>query len=742
MRAAGPRRIAKLLLLLAVLTSGIGGCADDEAGFMSLDPSEYELVMVSGDQQSALAGTVVPAPFVVLVQHPGTGAPQEGVTVDWDVVVGKGRATRGSTLSDQYGEASTHLVLDEDAGRPSFYRADGAQTMASPTGNVRVNASVPGLEPVTFHVHASTPPEIISVSPTRLDPGEAVEIQLTNLPADLPVQALFDGIPGEIVRREGGYPAVLGAVAPPPRGVCGGSQQDVELQLRIGGLTVGYAGLSVTVPADPFQVGRVHLVQRAEDVACAQLPAYGGRAKYMVVALSAEFGAEGEYLVRLGAGDEAFAGQVGAGRGTEVDFHSRLRSFERRLAGWELPPAKPRRDAGLFSGPSLGETRQFYVLNNLEFTEEPLRGDDFDYVTATLDYIGAHTLVYVDDAAPAPELSRADVRRVAEVYDRQLYDVDLDFFGEPPDVDGNDRVIVLLSPTVNSLTPRGSDGMIVGFFFGLDLFNDMACGECAFSNGGEVLYAAVPDPAGQFSDPVEAERLLQFMPGVMAHETQHLINFRYKVFDNAQSGLEDLWLSEALAHMAEELGGDAVQDAALVEDLHADNVGRATRFLNDPSAHSLTASAGYGSLEERGAGWLFLRWVAEQYGDFIFRDLTQAVPNGVANVENQTGEPFFRLFADWAVALWADDQPIPNLAERYQIPKWQLRSVLTAGEPPEYALKPMLKTFAEFRAASISKLMAATSPLYIEIDAAGDSSPLSLHLDATNSAGLAILRFE
>ncbi|NIM62822.1 MAG: hypothetical protein GTN89_08095, partial [Acidobacteria bacterium] len=51
---------------------------------------------------------------------------------------------------------------------------------------------------------------------------------------------------------------------------------------------------------------------------------------------------------------------------------------------------------------------------------------------------------------------------------------------------------------------------------------------------------------------------------------------------------------------------------------------------------------------------------------FLFRDLSQAGVDGVANVELQTGESFFRLFADFTVAIWADDQSIPGLAQRYQ----------------------------------------------------------------------------
>ncbi|NIM62820.1 MAG: hypothetical protein GTN89_08085, partial [Acidobacteria bacterium] len=96
----------------------------------------------------------------------------------------------------------------------------------------------------------------------------------------------------------------------------------------------------------------------------------------------------------------------------------------------------------------------------------------------------------------------ADIEFIGETYDRRLLDVNIDYFGEPTDVDDNDRVIVLLSPTVNGLTPRSANFFVVGFFFGLDLFppNASGCPECRFSNGGEIFYGPVPDPDGQFSN--------------------------------------------------------------------------------------------------------------------------------------------------------------------------------------------------------------------------------------------------
>ena len=52
----------------------------------------------------------------------------------------------------------------------------------------------------------------------------------------------------------------------------------------------------------------------------------------------------------------------------------------------------------------MGSQRQFWVINK-QATTGGLDEGDFDRVTATLKFVGPHTLLYVDNAAPAKELT-------------------------------------------------------------------------------------------------------------------------------------------------------------------------------------------------------------------------------------------------------------------------------------------------------------------------------------------------
>jgi hypothetical protein len=719
---------------VAVVVGLVAACSGDD-GPTGLDRNVFELVVVSGSDQSGVVGTVLADPLVVAVRRKSGGAGEPGATVTWRVIQGDGEPTRTSAVTDEDGNAVTRIVLGDLSG------------------DLEVQASVQGLDPVVVESLTALPaPAIQSLSASSADPGDVIDVLVTNLTAQMSIQILFDGVAGEITNRQDGSPATLSTVVPAPAGVCTPTK-DVDVRLRVDGYSGPTQNLTVSVPAQPFEIGQVLVMGSSGEVDCAVLPADGGSAKYMLVALSAEFETDGQVQVSLGGSSVQFSAAENAGQPAAQDFTTQLRAFERELVARGLadrglaPGLQPQYSAQLFALPSLGSRRDFWVIRNTDALPDAGE-EDFDRVTATLKFVGTHTLLYLDDASPSPGLTDTDIEDVGELYDQVLYQSDLDYYGEPTDFDHNDRVIVLLSPTVNKLTPRAAQGVVVGFFFGLDLLDPGTpnCDICQFSNDGELFYGLVPDEAGIHSDPRERERVLELLPGVLVHETVHMINFRFKIFVHDQAG-EELWLSEGLAHMGEELGADeadAAGDPDAADNLYASNFGRAASFLEEPGSNSLTVISGGGSLGERGAAWLFLRWLGDQYGDFIFRDIVSAAPNGVANIEAQTGEDFFRLFADWAVALWADDLNIPGLADRYQVPKWLLRSILLTdnGGPPEYLLQPDSLTFVQLRTSGITRVLEASSLLYVDLDANGETGDLQLELSSLSNAGLAVLRYE
>jgi hypothetical protein len=319
----------------------------------------------------------------------------------------------------------------------------------------------------------------------------------------------------------------------------------------------------------------------------------------------------------------------------------------------------------------------------------------FDKVTATARLVTKRAVLWVDvDAAAA--FDDSDLAFFGELFDHPIHTTNVSVFGEPSDVDGNERIFILFTPRVNALTPRQQSSYITGFFYGCDL---LARNRCTGSNEAEIFYSMVPDPDGRWSGVRTRSVVRAAVPPILAHEFQHMIHFAQR------GGSSDvLWLSEALAHTAEELVGDALQpiDPVLARTFHTANLSRAQRYLADPAGTSLLEQGGTGSIEMRGGGWLLLKHMRAHYGgNDLLRRLTQNPQSGVANLTQISAQPWSRLATDFNVAVWADGAPEMAgrpLAPRYRFAGFNLRAALldVAGG---YPLRPTTTGWRDFAVA-------------------------------------------
>lgn len=113
--------VNRLRMILCSLSLAVAvGC---NGGKLRLDPSTTNgasssavdaLAATSGDQQTAPAGTPLPAPLVVTATS--AGSPVAGVTVTFIVSSGGGSLSVPSAVTDQLGQAQTTLILGQTPG--------------------------------------------------------------------------------------------------------------------------------------------------------------------------------------------------------------------------------------------------------------------------------------------------------------------------------------------------------------------------------------------------------------------------------------------------------------------------------------------------------------------------------------------------------------------------------------------------------------------------------------------------
>ncbi len=225
----------------------------------------------------------------------------------------------------------------------------------------------------------------------------------------------------------------------------------------------------------------------------------------------------------------------------------------------------------------------------------------------------------MDNAAPAGGYTDTDLDQVKTLFDQYLYPIDTVAFGRESDVDGNGVVIVLLTQLVNALSPDCSTTgrIILGYFFGADLLPPGS--NNPGSNDGEVFYGLVPDVNNSRCQ-VSKEEANSKLPATFIHEFQHMISYNQHVLLRHGSS-EDTWLNEGLSHFAEELGGREVPDAQCAptsceeEFLGQGDLLNALEYLASPEDfYLIEPGSSTGQLEERGANWLFVRWLADHFG--------------------------------------------------------------------------------------------------------------------------------
>ena len=368
-------------------------------------------------------------------------------------------------------------------------------------------------------------------------------------------------------------------------------------------------------------------------------------------------------------------------------FHSMLRARERALS--RDPSAALFSRARLTTAvPVVGDKRTFQVCSTRAC-------DAFVPSTAIARVVGQRVAIYVDSAAPAGGYTDPELADVGTLFDNFLYPIDTVAFGRESDIDGNGVVIVLLTPKVNALSPGCSNtqSVILGYFFGADLLPPSS--NNPGSNEAEIFYGIVPDPSN--TDCTVSEEFARTrLPATFIHEFQHMISFNQHVLVRGGSA-EDTWLNEGLSHFAEELGGRKIPDtecpvsgSCASDFLSMGDLPNAFGYLASPEDFfMIEPGSSSGGLEERGANWLFVRWLVDQFATdtILGTDLTRRIDEtnmvGASNVVAQTGDDFSTLVGQWQLANYLDDLPgFTASSPRLRYKSWNFREVADSNAIP------------------------------------------------------------
>ena len=244
---------------------------------------------------------------------------------------------------------------------------------------------------------------------------------------------------------------------------------------------------------------------------------------------------------------------------------------------------------------NLGDKRSFYVINTQEQLGTP------HYIEAELFYQSNLLAVWI----PAEyQLSNAIIDECRLKVETHIIPRVQALWGEAADIDGDSRITLLFSNTINE------EQLAIGFFNPSDFFerNTDAYSPAynPASNEMDIIYVAIPDSA------IDSPYSLENVIATIAHELTHASTFTAKTWNriknNETARREELFLDEGWSHLTENLCGLSVSGG---------NIKFLKRFFDNTSMYSFCGDNRMGQSDSagmRGAVTLFLSWLFWEAG--------------------------------------------------------------------------------------------------------------------------------
>lgn len=310
-----------------------------------------------------------------------------------------------------------------------------------------------------------------------------------------------------------------------------------------------------------------------------------------------------------------------------IVVRSELESIIRRPS---LPPFEEMEPNGDTSETSPNANSRSFFLH---VTEGPL-DDPRQYATVRSRVIdeSKHIRILLDEQEPHSDRIASLAQRIRNEFERTILPVCTQAFGIWRDVDGDGKLTIFLTPWLDKL--RGGKTSLKGFVRGTD-FDER-----------------IPAPLGNRCDAIYLNSNLSPMVNLrslLGHEYFHVLQCSFRGNQPGRLPLEEDWLSEAQAHLAEMwLRGDDSNLRHRIDSFLA-SPGTAPLVVKDYYRAGLWRDDGC-----RGATFLFLNWCAERERSDFLRRLLRSPRTGTRGLETIMGTPFPDLRREWTISMLSE----------------------------------------------------------------------------------------
>ena len=457
-------------------------------------------------------------------------------------------------------------------------------------------------------------------------------------------------------------------------------------------------------------------------------------------------------LATVPMGTETPRGQENVRGGRDWELHSEIMAANEQLLRrlGPIPPAMAR--AGRSRAISANDTLTFFV--DTEGTCAAER-----QVRAVVRRVG-NNAVWLDDIEnPSGTFTDSQLAELDAFYESHAKIVHDDYYGGLSDVDGNGRILILMTKEANR--QDRDDGFVLG---GWVLFGDLLpSAQCSTSNRAEIFYGRVPDPEGVFGNAWTSQATFEYYPSLLTHEITHLVQANAVVFEGAdfaawkieggatlseqlvayrlfghgsrqnlgyaafQQGFD--WYSEWASGLASFFGWDSDDQTGRSRIPDAPEecswMGRPEDGNDGPCSNAFRAVYDVPSM--------VLRYAMDRFGgeypggeQALMRHLTRSTSKGLASLADVSNWPAEQILADFYVALWLD----LHGWDAYGMATWDLADIWSRF--PEGAwLRPWASTSVAFRG---NWNIRSGSTFYLRWTPRGSRGPTSLRVTSPSGA--------
>jgi hypothetical protein len=279
----------------------------------------------------------------------------------------------------------------------------------------------------------------------------------------------------------------------------------------------------------------------------------------------------------------------------------------------DLKPVKPR---SRLLRSSVGDKKVFNVLNTSNQYDEPHE------ILGEMIYSGGRFTIWRDiwSAIDAVALAQCISNLETIIIPRLL-----SIWGEWADVDGDGKIAILFSQTINT------EAVAVGYFNPQDFF--LSEDSNPQSNQMDIVYAGYPVNSPNSSYSPEA------VSATIAHEITHAITFSQKTYNkiamgNVNAQRETVFLDEGWSHLSENLCGFGASGG---------NILFLKQFFDNTADYSFCSPNAVGQIDSagmRGAMCLFFSWLFWKQGGMNWNSTNPGIVydnGGISFLKNLVG---------------------------------------------------------------------------------------------------------